>query len=354
MTNEDLFAAKRFFKDTLGLENFDFEVEGQKKGYRDDFLMKADKNPNTEGAKKLGLSAMDNSGLEVAQILAHAKDKRLKALYICHHDLEKGFKKEEVKAALSKVDLVIFQGTNENTTSNLANYCLPSATFVEKDGTFTNFSGRVQKIHKAVEPLGDSKPDWIIFRHLSKRLGKSMPYFEAEDVFKALAEEIDAFKGMSYEKLGEHGASCKLISFRPMISTSPNGMTAKPTSAKNTEMAGAMVKRNFSAATGRKLSLVNILTASAIAWKRPIRRNPKMEARFAPIRSCISALCLRSTQVRRPPKFNTKSKTNANFAKTIPIPSTIRLPVLPFLFQHFFHGRLKVFRAQRFSRSLVL
>jgi len=41
-------------------------------------------NAQLEGAKKLGVSAMDNSGLEVAQMLAEAKDKRLKALYICH------------------------------------------------------------------------------------------------------------------------------------------------------------------------------------------------------------------------------------------------------------------------------
>ncbi|TDI88892.1 MAG: 2Fe-2S iron-sulfur cluster binding domain-containing protein [Caldithrix sp.] len=205
MTNEGLFAAKRFFQETLEVENIDFEVVAREKGYADDFLMKTDKNPNSEGAKKIGLSAVDNSGLEVAQMLADAKDNRLKALYICHHNLEKGFKKEEVKEALSKVDLVIFQGTNQNSTSNLANYCLPSASFVEKDGTFTNFAGRVQEIHKAVEPLGESKPDWTIFRNLSKRLGKSMPYFEAGDVFNALAEEVDAFKGLSYEKIGEHG-----------------------------------------------------------------------------------------------------------------------------------------------------
>jgi len=205
MTNEDLFAAKRFFKETLEVYNIDFQVEALEKGYEDDFLMKGDKNPNTEGAMKIGVAAVDNSGLEVAQMLADAKDNRLKALYICHHDLEKGFKKEEVKEALSKVDLVIFQGTNRNSTSDLANYCLPSATFVEIDGTFTNFAGRVQRIHETIKPLGESKPDWIIFRNLSKRLGKSMPYFESEDVFNALTEESDAFQGLSYAKIGEHG-----------------------------------------------------------------------------------------------------------------------------------------------------
>jgi len=68
MTNEGLFAAKRFFQETLEVENIDFEVVARKKGYKDDFLMKADKNPNTEGAKRIGLSAVNNSGLEVAQM----------------------------------------------------------------------------------------------------------------------------------------------------------------------------------------------------------------------------------------------------------------------------------------------
>ncbi len=89
----------------------------------------------------------------------------------------------------------------------MADYCLPSATFVEKDGTFTNFAGRVQRIHKAVEPLGKSKPDWLIFRMLSKRLGQSMPYFEAEDIFNDMAEHEPAFRDMSYKIIGLQGFS---------------------------------------------------------------------------------------------------------------------------------------------------
>jgi NADH-quinone oxidoreductase subunit G len=206
MTNEDLYAARRLFRQTLNLKNVDFDVPALEKGYEDDFLIKADKNPNTEGAKVLQLSAKESGGYTAAKMLKAASENKLKVLYVCHHDLEKGFSKKEIEKAFSKLELVIFQGSNKNATSVLAHYILPSATYVEKDGTFTNFARRVQRIHKAVEPLGESKPDWVIFRNLSKRLGKSMPYFEAEDVFNAVAETVSAFSGLTYKKIGDQGA----------------------------------------------------------------------------------------------------------------------------------------------------
>ena len=205
MTNEDLYVAGEFFKLTLKIKNVDFEVPPLEQGYEDDLLIKADKNPNTQGAQALNLSAKENGGLNVDKMLKAATQKKLKALYICNHELVKGFSQKQIERAFSQLELIIYQGTNENSTSTMAHYILPSATFVEKDGTLTNFARRVQRIHKAVEPLGESKPDWIIFRNLSKKSGKSLPYFEVEDVFNALAEEVRAFRGLTYEKLADHG-----------------------------------------------------------------------------------------------------------------------------------------------------
>ncbi|MFQ5864869.1 MAG: molybdopterin-dependent oxidoreductase [bacterium] len=205
MTNEDLYAARRLFRELLKLKDVAFQVPPLEKGYEDNFLIKADKNPNTQGAKGLKLSAKDSGGRNVTKMLRAATEKKLKALYICHHDLEKGFVVPDIKKAFSNLEFLIFQGTNHNSTSEFAHYILPSATFVEKDGTFTNYARRVQRIHKAVEPLAESKPDWMIFRNLSKKLGKSMPYFEAEDVFIAMAEEVTAFRGLTYKKIGDQG-----------------------------------------------------------------------------------------------------------------------------------------------------
>ncbi len=208
MTNEDMYAARRLFHELLDLPHIDYELTPLVPGDEDDFLVKSDKNPNTQGGKELALARPD--GHDLAKMLRAAKSGDLKVLYVCHHELLSGFEEKEIEAALSKLELLIFQGTNSNSISQKADYILPAATFVEKDGTFTNFGRRVQRIHKAVEPLAQSRPDWLIFKYLARKLGGSMPYFEAQDVFDAMAEEIPVFAGLSYAMIGEQGVSLDL------------------------------------------------------------------------------------------------------------------------------------------------
>ena len=210
MTNEDLYAAKCYFE-KLNVQNIDFELVPIEKGYEDDFLIRADKNPNTQGAKNIGLYANKNAGNNVKKMLKLAKDKKLKALYVCYHDLEKGFSKDELEVALKNLDLVVFHGSNENRTSQMADYCLPAATFAEKDGTFTNYNNFIQRINKAVESFGESKPDWLIFRKLAKELGSGLPFFEAEDVFNQMVEDVNHYRNLSYNKIGEHGVQLQTM-----------------------------------------------------------------------------------------------------------------------------------------------
>ena len=63
-------------------------------------------------------------------------------------------------AALAGAETVVFQGPNANATSAGAHLVLPSAAYVERDGTFTNFEGRVQRFRPAMAPLGEARPDW--------------------------------------------------------------------------------------------------------------------------------------------------------------------------------------------------
>jgi NADH-quinone oxidoreductase subunit G len=205
MTNEDLFAAMRFFHEMLNLENINFELAPLERGYEDDFLIKADKNPNSAGAKEILPAILRKKTMAIEQMIDAAAAKNLRAIYICHHDLEKGIPLNKIESAFANLELIVFQGANTNSTSALAHYVLPSATFVEKDGTFTNYARRVQKINRAVQPLGESKPDWMIFRNLAKKLGKSMPYFEVEDVFVALSNQLSAFSGLTYQAIGDQG-----------------------------------------------------------------------------------------------------------------------------------------------------
>ena len=89
------------------------------------------------------------------------------------------------------------------------------------------------------------------------------------------------------------------------VRVSPKGMEAKAASAKKTDTNGASTNSSRSARAGMKSSFVSILMASARGWSSPRTRMPKIEARLAPMRSCMIADCLRSTQVRMPPRFST-------------------------------------------------
>ncbi|MFQ5603394.1 MAG: molybdopterin-dependent oxidoreductase [bacterium] len=205
MTNENLYAACRFFIKNLQVRNIAYAITPREKGYSDDFLIKADKSPNTAGADDIIQAFLNANLLTVSKLLNLTQSKKLKALVICHQDLKQGFAPKRIKNTLRRTELVVYLGSNDHSTAALADFILPAAAFVEEDGSFTNFQRRVQRIYKAVEPPGEVKPDWKIFRDLSKKFGKSLPFFEAEDVFRALAEELPAFKGLTYQKLGDEG-----------------------------------------------------------------------------------------------------------------------------------------------------
>jgi len=200
MTNEDLFVLKRF-AEKLNTTNLATTITPKQTPAHDNFLLKADRNPNTRGAALLGY---DVTAEATRNLLKRAADKKLSVLFIFHHDLHEGFDANELRA-LQNVPTIVFVGTNQHATSSLAHMILPAAAWVEKEGSCTNFDDRVQRIRKAVEPLGDAQPEWMILKRLGRLLNVSAPAFEAEDVFKALAGEVPAFAGLSYEALGEEG-----------------------------------------------------------------------------------------------------------------------------------------------------
>lgn len=201
LANEDLFVLKKFL-DKLGIQKIATTVAPREKPASDAFLIKEDRHPNTRGAELMGFSVATQDS---QNLLQEAADGKLAVLLIFHQDLSAGFAQETIAKALQKVPTVMFIGTNRQATSDLAHILLPAAAWPEKHGTFTNFADRVQRLRAAVAPLGDARPEWQILKMLGKHLGVMIPYLEAEDVFNALAQEIAAFHGMSYETMDELG-----------------------------------------------------------------------------------------------------------------------------------------------------
>jgi NADH-quinone oxidoreductase subunit G len=206
LTNEELFLIRKIFHGALGAQ-VSASVP-QHPGSCDDFLIKADKNPNTMGATLLGLAGPD--ALEAGQIVDAALAGNLDALWVSGHDLVELFGAETVRELSERLSLFVFSGTNENPTVPLAHWVLPSAAYVEKDGTFVNYHGRVQRIGRAFPPLEDSREDWRFLLQLAARLGLQLDWQQPEEIFQALATAEARFVGLSYETLGDRGVEVAL------------------------------------------------------------------------------------------------------------------------------------------------
>lgn len=202
LTNEDLFAVKKLFKDMLKV-SVDFRVP-EAPGVDDGFLLKADRNPNTAGA----VAILGTDG-DTQKIVQKAKSGEIDVLYVMGQDLVKLFGKETVQLIAKNVKLFVYQGSNINETCSYAHLNLPSAVYAEKDGTFTNVQKKVQRILPAFSTLGESLADWQIVALLSEVLGAPMTYKRSEDVFKDIAKTVAPFADMNYADIGDQGMILK-------------------------------------------------------------------------------------------------------------------------------------------------
>lgn len=202
--NEDLFVLGSLFREGLGVPNIDYRVPPAEEGYEDDILIKADKNPNTRGCADLGLTpGKGRRGLK--DILAGCRKGSIKTLVVCHHDLSHLFPDGDQAEALEGLEALIFVGWLPTSTQGLASVVLPAAVYVEREGTFTNFEGRVQRFMKAMEPLGEALPEWDIWAGLAQAMGVECPYKNTREVFDALAQAVGPYAGLSYDTLGHSG-----------------------------------------------------------------------------------------------------------------------------------------------------
>ena len=111
----------------------------------------------------------------------------------------------EWRDVLSQLDFLVVQDILPSATTRLAHVVLPGTSFAEKEGTFTNYKRRVQRLRRALKPFGLSKPDWEIFCELANRLGASWPYTSAPMVTEEIGREIAAYTGITYEQVGSLG-----------------------------------------------------------------------------------------------------------------------------------------------------
>jgi NADH-quinone oxidoreductase subunit G len=191
LTNEEIWQAQRLL-DALGTKHRDVKPRAFAK---DDLLRTGDGNPNTRGAAILGLGgrgetidALGKSGVKGAALFGEDLDDRPQAL-----------------EALSKLEFVLVVGTHDSETARRAHVVLPGLTAYEKDGSFVNVTGRVQRLMPAVRAPGDAWPDWKVLGALRDVVEKEPRPKSAGEVFARMAASVPEFGGMTHGKLGVHG-----------------------------------------------------------------------------------------------------------------------------------------------------
>ena len=124
-----------------------------------------------------------SSGAHLVEILRRCRTGQIKALYILgENPLATLPASMEVRAGLERLELLVVQDPFLTDTAKLAHFVLPACTYAEKDGTFTNFEGRVLRVRQAMDPRGESLPDWHIMTALANAMGCQWDYQSANDI----------------------------------------------------------------------------------------------------------------------------------------------------------------------------
>lgn len=111
-----------------------------------------------------------------------------------------------VRESLEKLEFLVVQDIFLTETAQLADVVFPGVSWAEKDGTFTNTERRVQRIRKAIEPIGESKPDWQIICELAKAMGSTgFGYSSPEEVFEEMKKLTPSYQGISYSRITSKG-----------------------------------------------------------------------------------------------------------------------------------------------------
>jgi NADH-quinone oxidoreductase subunit G len=198
MTNEEMFLARRLAK-ALGIEMFDVMPRPQK---GDDFLISNDGNPNTSGAKLLGLATG-----RLAEIATGIASGKIKGLLVLGEDAtDCGIPETD----LAKLSALVVMGILPDKTTANATTLLPSASWAEKRGSMINVKGRIQRLNRAISSPGMARDDWEILRDLILAAGGSNGIYTIEEVFKQMAAETPALAGLSLGKIGDLGTQLSL------------------------------------------------------------------------------------------------------------------------------------------------
>jgi formate dehydrogenase alpha subunit len=152
-----------------------------------------------------GVKLSRQPGMKLTTMFPAAIKGEIKAMYIMgENPVLTDADALHIREALSKLDFFVFQDLFMNETAAYAHVILPACSYAEKDGTFTNTERRVQRVRKAIEPIGDSREDCWIVSEIARRMGaKGFDDDTPSRIWDEIARLTPHFAGISYRRLDE-------------------------------------------------------------------------------------------------------------------------------------------------------
>jgi NADH-quinone oxidoreductase subunit G len=176
---------------------------------------------------------------------------------------------------LAGKDFVAVQELFQTETTDQADIIFPAASFAEVDGTFTNNAGNVQRVRRAIDPVHQSKPDWMITSMIAQEMGVELGFqSSASVVFRMLCDAVPAYAGLRYPMLKDESQPVQAkyeISSRELNGLGENLRTR----VESLPEAGS--KNMVTPRVGHKLHRLTTLTSKTGQFHLLANGNPKPE-----------------------------------------------------------------------------
>ena len=198
-SNEELYLFKKLLKEGFDSDQLffpDLEWEQPVSDFFINSLITSDKSPNRAGARMLGLKGAKSSEEVTSKIPTGTK-----VLLV----FGKPFEDENLLSQAGNIPLVINIAAWQSGWSETADVTLPGRLHSEKDATYTNKAGRVQRVNTAIRAFHKTRPDWMVLCGLMELLDVDNKADSAEAVFQELSENEKGFQGLQWESIGSDG-----------------------------------------------------------------------------------------------------------------------------------------------------
>jgi NADH-quinone oxidoreductase subunit G len=166
-------------------------------------LMSPDRSPNFRGARDMGIGTDGGMDFWLQRLIQN----EFSSLYLVGEDLlSYSAERPDIPNALKKLSFLVVQDAYLSASAQLAHVVLPASNFAEKEGTYTNRKGKVQRVRAALVAPHHVLQDWEVFSRLLAEAGEQASYHSSQEIFQQIAAEISAYQTLTYETLGELGA----------------------------------------------------------------------------------------------------------------------------------------------------